>query len=269
MFYTYSIKNIDTGKFYIGSRTNKCMLNRRPEDDLGIHYFSSTTDEELKQAIKDGRVEYHVLQEYDDRTICWKAEQQLIALYWKFFGSDMSYNHFYSNYNGDNVFSAAGKPSSFKGKHHSKESKEKLSEARKGKPSPNKGKHLSKETKEKMSVSKKNKYVGKKWYNNGIEEIILYPEDAEEYLNKGYIAGRLQSVMRNVADKHVGNTAWNKGKKGLYKTSKETKDKLSKVSKGKPKPKYYWQTPEGEIIIMAKCIVVRFHTDWVLLGPVE
>lgn len=108
MYYTYSIKNLENGKLYIGSRTNKCMLTRKPEDDLGIKYFSSSKDKELRQAIKDGKVKYTILQEYDDPQVCWRAEQQLIALYWKFFGKDMSYNHFYRNYNNENKFNTIG-----------------------------------------------------------------------------------------------------------------------------------------------------------------
>lgn len=142
------------------------------------------------------------------------------------------------------------------------------------------------EIKKKTSNSKKGKYIGKKWYNNSIEEIILYPEDAEEYIKNGYVEGRLKSVMRKSADKHIGNKAWNKGKKGLYHTSEETKQKLSKISKGKPKSeetrqkmsearkgrpkkKYYWRTPDGEIKIMDKSKINRYHPDWTLIRPVE
>lgn len=118
MYYTYSIKNVQTGKFYIGSRTNKCMLTRKPEDDLGVKYFSSSKDEELRQAIKEGTVEYHVLQEYDDPKICWRTEQKLIALYWKFFGKDMSYNHSCVNCNGEVIFSVVGRKRTEEEKRH-------------------------------------------------------------------------------------------------------------------------------------------------------
>lgn len=121
MFYTYSIKNLENGKFYIGSRTNKCMLTRKPEDDLGVKYFSSSKDKELRQAIKDGKVKYTILKEYDDATVCWRAEQQLIALYWKFFGKDMSYNHFYSTAKGNKIFSISGRKHTEKEKQHQSE----------------------------------------------------------------------------------------------------------------------------------------------------
>lgn len=93
----------------------------------------------------------------------------------------------------------------FKGKHHTKEAKKKISEAQKGennsmhgkspwnkgkkmseefcrknseshkgKPSPNKGKHLSEETKKKLSEASKGNTntKGKHWYNNGKINII-------------------------------------------------------------------------------------------------
>jgi hypothetical protein len=41
-FYAYKITCIPTGEFYYGSRCAHVHSNRAPEDDLGIHYFSSS-----------------------------------------------------------------------------------------------------------------------------------------------------------------------------------------------------------------------------------
>lgn len=100
------------------------------------------------------------------------------------------------------------------GKHHSEESRKKMSEARKGKPSWNKGKHLSAETCQKLSEAHKGKHhsaetrkkiaearksknhsaetrkkmseahKGKHWYNNGMQNVFAYecPE--------GFVQGR-------------------------------------------------------------------------------
>lgn len=234
MYYTYSIKNLENGKFYIGSRTNKCMLTRKPEDDLGVRYFSSTTDKELKEAIKEGKVKYTVIQEYDDPKVCWRAEQQLIALYWKFFGKDMSYNHSYRICN-TSIFSMNGTThtaseyvkqrvsATQKGKPKSDEHKLKLSEIRKGS-------HLSEETKKKIS------------------------------------------------DANKGKVAHNKGKFGVIKWSEEQKKKMSEARKGINNPmfgkkftktKFYFETPDGEIMIMSIGCAHRWHPDWKQMGPVE
>ena len=50
-----------------------------------------------------------------------------------------------------------------KGKHHTDEARIKMSEAHKGKPGPNKGKHFSAETIKKLSEASK----GMLWFNNG------------------------------------------------------------------------------------------------------
>ena len=219
MFYTYSIKNLENGKFYIGSRTRKCMLKRKPEDDLGVKYFSSTTDKELRQAIKDGKVKYTVLQEYDDPQVCWRAEQHLIALYWKFFGKDMSYNHCYSKCETNKVWNTAGTTHVI-----TEETKEKISNAQKGRIIPieqrvqhsifMKGRKVTEEVKKKISETMKCRYKTHK-----------HPT--------------------------TGKTPWNKG------------------LKGNPQKKFYWQTPDGEVKIMAKANAMQFHPDWVLVGEVE
>ena len=57
-----------------------------------------------------------------------------------------------------------GKPSGMKGKHHSEESRKKMSESRKGENNPLFGKHHSAEARKKMSESKKGSY----FFNNGV-----------------------------------------------------------------------------------------------------
>lgn len=229
MYYTYSIKNLENGKFYIGSRTSKYMINRNPEDDLGVKYFSSASDKELRQAIKDGKVKYSVLQEYDDPKVCWKAEQQLIALYWKFFGKDMSYNHFYSTAKGNKIFSTSGY-------HHTSESIEKMKVNRKGKTAgenhPLYGKHHTKEARKKISEGHKGKQP------------------------------RLGAHLSEEAKKKIGDA--NRGKPSVFKGRHHTEE--SKNKQRHPKPKFYWRTPNGEIVLMDKANAVRFHKDWILLN---
>ena len=83
-----------------------------------------------------------------------------------------------------------------KGKHHSEESKKKMSEAKKGEKHPMYGKHHSDESKKKISEAHKN-----------ISE----------------------ETRRKLSESHKGQTAWDKGKK----LSEEHKKKLSEAHKGK------------------------------------
>ena len=68
-----------------------------------------------------------------------------------------------------------GKTPWIKGRHHSEESRKKISEAFKGRyigrtPTWLVGKHLSEETKKKLSIAKK----GRHWYNNGIKNVWTF-----------------------------------------------------------------------------------------------
>lgn len=83
---------------------------------------------------------------------------------------------------------------SHKGKHHSEETKKKISKSLRGENSPFYGKHLSKEHKKKMSESHKGKYKGKDSPN--AKPILMYDRegnfirrfdstaDANEYFGK-------------------------------------------------------------------------------------
>ena len=92
-----------------------------------------------------------------------------------------------------------------KGKHHSEESKNKMSEAKKGEKHPMYGKHLSEETKKKMREAKKGKHLsegtknkmseaqkgkniwikGTRWFNNGKISKRAYE------CPDGFVTGRL------------------------------------------------------------------------------
>ena len=67
------------------------------------------------------------------------------------------------------------------GKHHSTETRQKMSEANKGENNYWFGKHLSEETLKKLSEAGK----GKHWYNNGVKSILA------KTCPEGFVQGRI------------------------------------------------------------------------------
>lgn len=100
----------------------------------------------------------------------------------------------------------SGDKNPFFGKHHSEETKKKLSEAHKGIVAGMSGKHHSKESKKKMSEALKGKVP--------------------------WIKGKKHSkeALKKMSEKLKGKIAWNKGKP----MAEESKRKLSESLKGKP-----------------------------------
>ena len=80
-----------------------------------------------------------------------------------------------------------GKPSAFKGKHHSAETRKKMSESRKGKNHPFFGKHHSEKTRRKLSKALigNKRQLGKHWYNNGVVSVLT------RECPDGFVKGRI------------------------------------------------------------------------------
>lgn len=89
---------------------------------------------------------------------------------------------------------------------------------------------------------------------NGLIEMGLYynrPAKELVFLTKS----EHMSIHKNLGDTKGENN-------GMYGKhhSNETKQKLSK-----PRPKYKWLTPNGEIKIMPANTVAQHHKDWILI----
>lgn len=167
--YTYYITNIITGQYYYGSRCGHIRYNRLPEDDLWIHYFTSS--KYVKQLIVQYGINSFnasIIMVNEDYDKCYYFEQQMIADH---IGKPLCLNR---HCKPKNKFSMAGtvmrqetkdkisaaklgKPSGAAGTGWSEESKIKASINRKGKPAHNKGKKHSPEAIAKMSESHKGK----------------------------------------------------------------------------------------------------------------
>ena len=295
MFYTYYIKA--EGKYYFGSRTPKFMLNKDAKDDFMIHYFTSTKDERLREIIRKGEYEKaEIIKEYTNRQECLKDEELLIENFWWLYGTENCWNH-----QANGKFSMSGRPSPMLGKQHSEEAKQKNrdahigkthtedwkkqhSEAMSGEGNPMygngyklKGRKLSKEAIEKAKQTRLNKSDEAK---------------AAEHENRSK-AAIIREANKTLEQKLEINEKISEGMKKVHANmSKEEKDKRRKAQSErmsgegnpmygklrseedkqkmrKPKSKFYWQTPEGEIRIMGARNAKMYHPDWVCLGPVE
>src|SRR5574344_1333153 len=191
--YVYKVMNIITGQFYIGQRS--AYRSGTPEEDLGIHYFTSSkvvrplfknnTSEwkkeilyrDINYAEKLDRIEGYEIHKVINDKLCLNRSDPLIRP----------------------GFTAAGKPKS-------DETRRKLSEARK---------HQSDETRRKISEAHKGKSTtkGKHWKCS---------EEAKVHMS--------EETKRKISEAHKGRKAWNKGKH----FSEETRRKISEALKGKP-----------------------------------
>ena len=81
--YVYKITFINTGEYYIGYRYANIRLERTPEEDLLIYYFTSS--KHVKQMIKEhgiNNIKSEIITKNSDLEIIFRAEQQLIETNW-------------------------------------------------------------------------------------------------------------------------------------------------------------------------------------------
>lgn len=124
--YTYIITNIVENKYYIGSRSSKVPPNK----DLGIKYFSSSTDRAFIQDQKCNAVnyKYKVIAEFNSKLLALSLEIKLHSIH------NVAANpNFYNRCKATSAgFDRTGVPASNKGKSPSSISRKKMSEARSG-----------------------------------------------------------------------------------------------------------------------------------------
>ena len=102
-----------------------------------------------------------------------------------------------------------GKPSTFKGKHHSAETRKKMSELNKGKNHPFFGKHHSEKTRRKMSKALigNKRQLGKHWYNNG----VINKKFNENEIPEGFVRGTLRKGIKTGKNNIAGKKWYNNG----------------------------------------------------------
>lgn len=144
MYYIYLIVNKVNGKTYVGQR--KSSKEWYEDKYMGSgKYLKSAKQKYGIENFEKFLIQYCYSKEETD-----KAERFWIAEYRS--RGKAEYN-----------IADGGDGGGFKGKHHSQESKRKLSEANKGNIPGNKGKHHSEEAKKKISEANK----GRKAWNKG------------------------------------------------------------------------------------------------------
>lgn len=196
--YIYITTNLVNGKRYIGQK----IINRNWKNYLGSGLL-------LQKAIKKyGKENFskviidfaHSKEELD------KKEIQYIELF-----DAVNNNDYYNLQNGGNTCSPtketkekirqahigllSGESHPFYGKHHTEESKEKISKGKKGQVSANKGKPMSKEQKEKLKISRQR--VSRRWSKPIIcvETGKIYNAIADAEREFGYNQGRISRVL--------------------------------------------------------------------------
>src|SRR5574344_2745140 len=158
--YIYKVTNIITGQFYIGQRSN---YTGTPEEDLGIHYFTSSkivrplfksNTSEWKKEILYRDINYAEMLDYREGYEIHKVINDKLCLN----GYDPTNNGFRTTA-GKHLSDEVRRKISEANKGHkiSEEGKKHISEAHKGQPSPLKGKHLSDEARRKISIANKGK----------------------------------------------------------------------------------------------------------------
>lgn len=236
--YTYRIINIISKKEYIGVRT----ANILPELDLGIKYFSSSSDKEfISEQMECSYFEYKVISIHPTRTSAVKEE---IALHTFF---DIAKNEMY--YNKAKQTSSGFDMSGVKmkeeqklkigiansGKIRSEETKTKLSEAKKGIPSVRLGAKLTPETKLLLSAAAMGE--NSHWYNkNGhTEETKNKISTSNSGINNGMYKIGINHPMfgkfhSEETKKKISGTLQGRAH------SEEAKEKMSIAKKGIKKP---------------------------------
>jgi group I intron endonuclease len=177
--YVYRITNVSSKKHYYGRRSCR---NCHPKDDLGIKYFSSSTDNDFKKDQKEHPESYH----YKIVRICESRNNALeleMLLHEKF---DVGINESFYNKAKQTSLRFSYDPT---GKNHSEETRKKMSESKKGEKCYWYGKELSEDTRKKMSDARKGEkhpLYGKQHSDEHKKKLSEANKGEKNYQFKGY-----------------------------------------------------------------------------------
>jgi hypothetical protein len=223
--YTYLIKFLPTGQLYYGLRTKNVKLNRLPEDDLMLHY--KTSSKHIQALIKEHGIEsfeWEIRRKFEDTQKAVKWEPKVLRRC-KVLHNDKWFN---MNIAGHILHTPESnkKISEFhKGKPHSAEHSKKISDSLKGR----KKKPLSAEQKKK--ISEKLKGAGNPNYGKDVAESTRLKISIA---NKGKV--RSDEVKKAMSKRISGDNNPGKNK------SEATRLKLSLAQKGKKRKPHSAET---------------------------
>ena len=204
-YYVYQIKNILTGRKYIGSR---CCYGE-PSNDLGIKYFSSSTDKDFINEQKKNRnnFEYIIIKKFDNRDDAILYESELHVKY------DVMRNPcFYNKANQGKIINKWESPKNQFCKFHTYKEvygEDKGVELAKNHSNAMKGKPFSEEHKKNLANSNRKRVKGKTF-----EEI--YGIEIAQEIKQKLKTPRSDETKRKISEARTG-----------YKCTEEAKQHIS------------------------------------------
>ena len=207
--YIYKVTNIITGQFYIGQRRS---YKGTPEDDLGIHYFTSSKI--VKPLFMNNTSEWQKEILYRDIQFAETLDDVEGYAIHRVINNEFCLNR-YDPTTKIGFRTAAGK-------HLSEEAKRKLSEAEKGPNNHNYGKHFTEEHRRKLSEANKGHKV-----SDETKRHISEANKGQISWNKGKHSSEETKKKISVATKGSNNPNYGKH------PSEEVRRKMSEAMKGK------------------------------------
>ena len=218
--YIYETTNLINGKKYIGQHKGFFDKNYYGSGKIMVKALNKYGKKAFKVSL---------IEECDTQQILDERE-----IYWiDYYNADLSHMYYNIAIGGNSIRGFRGKNNPMFGKHHSEQSKLKMS-INQSKSSWNKGTKglYSEEYREKISRGNKGRVKSReecKKISDSLKEYYSNPDNRKLISNKVKEAMKNPDIRKKISNSLKGHTSWNKGKH----LSEETKEKLSKANLGK------------------------------------